>query len=90
VSRRAPAAEVSFPGSVEGAPVAAPVASSDSEKPVAASVHQLVAVAAEAASLPAAVGEEVAWLPEVEVAVVVAVVLKDAVRAQQPAAAARP
>jgi hypothetical protein len=63
VSRRAPAAEVSFPGSVEGAPVAAPVASSDSEKPVAASVHQLVAVA-------------------------VAVVLKDAVRAQQPAAAA--
>jgi len=49
---------------------------------VAASVHQLVAVA-EAASLPAA-AVEAAWLPEVGVAVV----LKDAVRAQQPAASA--
>ena len=86
-SRRVPAAEVPYPGSVEGAPVAAPAASG-SAKPVAASVHQLVAVAvaAEAASLPAAVGAEAAWPPEVEAAVV----LKDAVRAQQPAAAARP
>jgi len=62
--------------------VAAPAASG-SAKPVAASVHQLVAVAAEAASLPAA-AVVAAWLPEVGVAVV----LKDAVRAQQPAASA--
>jgi hypothetical protein len=79
-----PAAEVPYPGSVEDAPVAAPAASG-SAKPVAASVHQLVAVAvaAEAASLPAA-AVEAAWLPEVGVVVV----LKDAVRAQQPAASA--
>lgn len=83
-SRRVPAAEVPYPGSVEGAPVAAPAASG-SAKPVAASVHQLVAVAvaAEPASLPAA-AVVAAWLPEVGVAVV----LKDAVRAQQPAASA--
>ena len=83
-SRRAPAAEVPYPGSVEGAPVAAPAASG-SAKPGAASVHQLVAVAvaAEPASLPAA-AVVAAWLPEVGVAVV----LKDAVRAQQPAASA--
>ena len=73
VLRRAPAAEVPFPGSVEGAPVAAPVAS-DSAKPVAVSVHQLVAAEAGAAQ------------PDVGVAVAEPSALEAVVEAARPSA----